>query len=178
MIKIMIVDDEAVITVQLEERLESMGYEVVGTASSGEESISMARRLRPHLILMDIVMPGKLDGVSAAEIIKAELDIPVIFLTAHVDGRFVERAREVGSFGYIVKPFSEEGIRAAIEIAFYKNLSEQSAREAYHSVINKLVGIVCRGNGATRGTQPGEEYSELWKLRDLGNGVRNYPPFQ
>ena len=120
MSKIMVVDDEAYISTQLEERLAAMDYEVVGTASSGEGSISMAKSLSPDLVLMDIVMPGKLDGIEASEIITKELDIPVIFLTAYADDKFLERAKKVQPFGYILKPFQEKEIKANIELALYK----------------------------------------------------------
>ena len=103
--KILIVDDEAYVSTQLEERLTSMGYDVVGMASSGEAAIDMAKSLHPDLVLMDIVMPGKLDGIAAAEIIKEEQDIPVIFVTAYAEDQFIERAKHVEPFGYIVKPF-------------------------------------------------------------------------
>ena len=74
--KILVVDDEAIITMQLEERLSIMGYTVVGMAASGEDAVEKARRLRPDLVLMDIVMPGTMNGIEAAKIIKKELDIP------------------------------------------------------------------------------------------------------
>ena len=80
--KIMIVDDEAVIALRLQQRLSEMGYEVIGISHSGEESLEKARSLRPDLILMDIMIPGGLDGITVAEIVKTELDIPVVFLTA------------------------------------------------------------------------------------------------
>ncbi len=119
MAKILVVDDEATITTQLEERLEFMGYEVAGSAASGAEAVDRARELRPDLILMDIVMPGKLDGIEAARIIKRELDIPVVFLTAYGDDKFIQRAKEVEPYGYIIKPYQEGGLRASIEIALY-----------------------------------------------------------
>jgi len=125
MSKIMVVDDEAYISTQLEERLTSMDYEVVGTASSGEGAISMAKSLSPDLVLMDIVMPGKLDGIEASEIITKELDIPVIFLTAYADDKFLERAKKVQSFGYILKPFQEKEIKANIELALYRKDKER-----------------------------------------------------
>jgi putative two-component system response regulator len=128
--RIMVVDDEAVITMQLEERLTAMGYEVVGRASSGEASLDMARRFRPDLILMDIVMPGRLDGIDAAQAIKANLDIPVIFLTAYAHDKFVNRAKRVEPFGYIVKPFQENEIKAAIEVALHKKDMERRLRKA------------------------------------------------
>ncbi len=123
--EIMVVDNEVIITSQLEERLTKMGYEVVGSASSGEEAVDMARRLRPDLILMDIVMPGKLDGIEAAEAIKAEMDISVIFLTAYANEKIVKRAKSVEPLGYIVKPFRETELQAMIEVALYKKEMEQ-----------------------------------------------------
>jgi len=128
--KIMVVDDEVVITTQLEERLIHMGYKVAGRASSGEEAVEMAKRRSPDLILMDIVMPGKLDGIDAANTIKEELDIPVIFLTAYADDKFVERAKNVAPFGYILKPFQEDEIKAAIELALYRKDSERRLRKS------------------------------------------------
>ena len=130
MAKILIVDDEAYVSTQLEERLISMGYDVVGRASSGETSIDMAKSLHPDLILMDIVMPGKIDGIAAAEIIKEEVDIPVVFLTGYAEDQFIERAKSVEPFGYIVKPFQEREIKATIEVAIYKKEMERRLCES------------------------------------------------
>ncbi|MBT6563284.1 MAG: response regulator, partial [Candidatus Scalindua sp.] len=129
MSRLMIVDDEAVITTQLEDRLQSMKYDVVGTASSAEESVSMARVLRPDLILMDIVMQGKFDGIDAAKIIKTDMDIPIIFLTAYADDKYIKRAIQADPFGYIVKPFRENEIKANIEIALYRKNLERKQKQ-------------------------------------------------
>ena len=141
MSKIMVVDDEAYISTQLEERLTSMDYEVVGTASSGEDSISMAKSLSPDLVLMDIVMPGKLDGIEASEIITKELDIPVIFLTAYADDKFLERAKKAQPFGYILKPFQEKEIKANIELALYKKDKERLLLQSSRQMIDKFESI-------------------------------------
>lgn len=136
----MLVDDEAIITMQLEKRLSSMGYEVVGVASSGIESVDMARKLRPDLVLMDIVMPGPVDGIDAASRIRAELDIPIIFLTAFADETNISRAKDAEPFGYIVKPFHEKEIQASIEVALHKRAGEQRLREKqnlYHTIMRE-----------------------------------------
>ena len=104
MAKILVVDDEAAITTQLEIRLVMMGYEVVGSASSGNEAVEKAKRLRPDLILMDIVMPGEFDGIEAAAIIRSEMDISCIFLTAFTEEGIVNRAKTVEPLAYVVKP--------------------------------------------------------------------------
>ena len=143
---IMVVDDEAAITMQLEERLTLMGYKVVGTASSGEEAVAMAYDRSPDIILMDIVMPGKLDGIDASERIKTELEIPVIFLTAYAGDELVRRARYVEPLGYIVKPFHERELTATIEVALYRIKRERerhSLEEQYRSVFyNTSYGII------------------------------------
>jgi len=118
--KILVVDDEAIITMQLEERLSTMGYAVIGMAASGEEAVEKARRLQPDLVLMDIVMPGRMNGIDAAEIIITDLQIPVIFVTSYADDKIIEKAKHVQPSGYIVKPFNELEVKAAIEVALFK----------------------------------------------------------
>ena len=124
MSKILVVDDEAIITMQLEERLHAMGYTIAGMAASGEDAIEKARRLSPDLILMDIVMPGRLNGIEAAQVIIGELDIPVVFVTSYADDAIIEKAKQVRPYGYIVKPFNELEIKAAIEVALFRKAAE------------------------------------------------------
>ena len=87
----MLVDDELNMAYMLEETLTSLGYDVVGTADSGDEAVAMAGELNPDLILMDIVMPGELDGIDAAARIKAHMDIPIVFLTAYSENELLNR---------------------------------------------------------------------------------------
>jgi PAS domain S-box-containing protein len=125
MAKILVVDDEATIATQLEERLNHLGYEVAGCASSGEEAVKLAKKMKPDLVLMDIVMPGRMDGIEAAARIKQDADIPVIFLTAYGDDHFIKRAKRAAPFGYILKPFQEAELKANVELA----LSNQRIRK-------------------------------------------------
>gem|GEM_PF-1373801 len=138
---ILIVDDEAIVSAHLDEVLSGMGYEVVGRASSGESAVDMARKLQPDVILMDIVMPGAIDGVAAATEIKKSVDSAVVFLTAYADDRFIKRAAAADPFAYLIKPFREQELRACIEVALnkkgrYRQL--ESLLEKYHRVINSL----------------------------------------
>jgi len=137
MSRVLVVDDEASVTKCLEECLIDLGYDVIGSASSGEEAVAMATKFNPDIILMDIVMPGKLDGIDASEIIRTKLGIPVIFLTAYADDTFVNRARCVEPSGYIVKPFRDNELAATIEVALYRSKEERKRHELaeqYHNV--------------------------------------------
>ncbi len=130
MSKILIVDDEAIITMQLEERLSVMGYTVAGMAASGEDAVERARQVRPDIVLMDIVMPGKMNGIEAAKIITTELDIPVVFVTAYADNAIIERAKSARPYGYIVKPFNELEIKAAIEVGLFRKAAEREEQRS------------------------------------------------
>jgi hypothetical protein len=151
MSNILVVDDEVVITEELEMCLQALGYQVVGSAHTGKDAITKARLLRPDLILMDIRMPGGMDGIEAAQLIKKELDIPVIFVTAHTDDQYIYRAKDVEPLGYIIKPFQWRAIRAAVEIALAKIAAEKRLKESeaqYRAVIDHSQGgvAIVRGN--------------------------------
>jgi len=135
MSKILVVEDEAIILLQLEEILHAIGYTVAGLAASGEDAIEKARRLKPDLVLMDIVMPGKLNGIEAAKIISEELGIPVVFVTSYADDTIIEKAKSVKPYGYIVKPFNELVIKATVEVALFRKISEQKELDIKKSAV-------------------------------------------
>ena len=137
MSKILVVDDEAIIVMQLEKRLSVMGYTVAGMAASGEDAVDMARRIQPDLVLMDIVMPGNMNGIEAAKIITGELDIPVVFVTSYADDAIIEKAKSARPYGYIVKPFNELEIKAAIEVALFRKATEQEEQKLRKSAQEK-----------------------------------------
>lgn len=118
--RILIVEDEKIIAIDLQRRLERFGYSVVGMAGDGETAIALASELNPDIILMDIMLAGKMDGIEAARAIKAAGDIPFIFLTAYTDEKTLERAKELAPCGYILKPFKERELYTTIDIALYK----------------------------------------------------------
>jgi len=126
---ILIVEDEFITALDLKNNLEEMGYRVSAIVATGESAIDTAGELKPDIILMDIALCGKMNGITAAEKIKELYHIPVIFLTAHSDDATFERAKETDPFGYIVKPFDQVNLRTSIEIAFNKNASEEKIRE-------------------------------------------------
>jgi CheY-like chemotaxis protein/DNA-binding PadR family transcriptional regulator len=129
MARVLVVDDEAIITMQLEEKISSMGHKVVGMASSGEDAIAKARAIKPDIVLMDIVMPGKINGIAAAKVIHKELDIPIIFITSYADDKIIEEVKRVNPYGYIVKPFNELELKAAVQLALFRKKSEGSEPE-------------------------------------------------
>ncbi|MDO9035309.1 MAG: response regulator [Methanoregula sp.] len=126
MARVLVVDDEAIITMQLEEKISSMGHKVVGMVSSGEDAIAKARVAKPDIILMDIVMPGKINGIAAAKVIHKELGIPVIFITSYADDKIIDEVKLVNPYGYIVKPFNELELKAAVQLALFRKKSEGS----------------------------------------------------
>ncbi|MBI5680503.1 MAG: PAS domain S-box protein [Methanobacterium sp.] len=128
-IKILVVEDESIVAMDIKNRLESMNYIVPGIISSGEEAVKKAAEAKPDLILMDIVLKGEMDGIDAAQIIKNTLDIPVVYLTAYSDENTLERAKITGPFGYIIKPFEDRELHSAIEVALYKHEMESKLKE-------------------------------------------------
>ena len=129
--KILIVDDEVVVTSQLEALLTSVGYSVVGVAFSSEEAVSMARETEPDLILMDIFMEGKTSGINAAQKIKDELNIPIIFISGYAEEELVSKAKEVEPLGYLLKPFQANQVTTSIEVALHKFKMDKKFKEAY-----------------------------------------------
>lgn len=113
--KILIVDDEKIILLLLKKTLESMGFSVAGEATSGEESVRKTLDLNPDLILMDINMPGELDGIDAAKAIQEKKPTPLIFLTAYSKSMYEKRLQEVQYRGYLNKPFDFEELKTCIE---------------------------------------------------------------
>jgi AmiR/NasT family two-component response regulator len=114
--RIIIADDESLIRLDLREMLTHLGYDVIAEAGDGRTALDLARRLRPDLLIMDIKMPD-VDGISAAEELTRERIAPVVLLTAYSDQGLVERAREAGVVGYVVKPFREAELMPVIELS-------------------------------------------------------------
>ncbi len=122
--RIMVVEDEAIVAADLQDRLKGLGYEVTALVHSGVKAESKALATKPDLVLMDIMLSDSVDGVEAARRIQQNLDIPIVYLTAHGDEATLQRAKITAPFGYILKPFEERELRTAIEIALYRHKTE------------------------------------------------------
>lgn len=125
---VLIVEDESIVALDLENRLRGLGFEVVGQARSGEVAQSLAKEFLPDVILMDIQIKGPIDGIETARLIREELRIPSIFLTAYSDNESLQRAKESQAYGFLLKPFQERELLIAIELALYKYDAEKEVR--------------------------------------------------
>jgi len=125
--QILVVEDEGIVVTGIRNMLKSLGYGVPAVASSGKEALRKAAETHPDLVLMDIVLEGDMDGIQAAERIRARFNIPVVYLTAYADDSTVQRAKMTAPYGYLLKPFNERELHAAIEMALYKHMIEREA---------------------------------------------------
>lgn len=126
--RILLVEDEGIVALDMRNRLTAMGFRIVGIAASGEDAISIASSEKPDLILMDIKLQGDLDGLDAADRIHDFADVPIIFVTAFADETTLRRAKGTDAFGYILKPFQEREVFIAIEMALSKHRLERELR--------------------------------------------------
>jgi PAS domain S-box-containing protein len=128
--RILIVEDDSIIAMELQERLRDLEYEVCGKTGTAENAVILAEGLRPDLVLMDIRLKAAMDGVEAAGRIQSQFDIPVVYLTAHADDDTLARAKATEPYGYIIKPFEERELTTAIEMALYKHNIEKKLRQS------------------------------------------------
>jgi PAS domain S-box-containing protein len=140
-LKILIVEDEALIAMEIRDRLVRLGFQIAGIADTGEKAIQEANRSHPDLVLMDIRLKGAMDGVQAANHISRELEIPVVYLTAHSDSSTLQRAKLAAPFGYILKPFAERDLVVAIEIAMHRHSLERQLKENERKAVAVLTSI-------------------------------------
>ena len=186
-IRVLVVEDELIIAKGIEKRLSVLGYAVVDTVPTGEEAVEKALETLPDLVLMDICLQGEMDGVTAAERIRSEADIPVIYLTAYADSDTLGRAKVTEPFGYIVKPFQDVTLKSAIEMALYKHMMESRLRrsEQWLATILRSIGdavIATDNRGEVTFMNPvaeeltgwqwqealGRDLSEVFRIREDG----------
>ena len=128
--RIIVVEDENIIANDLAMSLGDLGYEVTSVTGQGEDAVRRSGEERPDLVLMDIVLSGKMDGIEAADIIRTRLGIPVVYLSAHADPKTLDRAKHTQPSGYLIKPFSKEEVQSTIEMALYRHRLDMKFRES------------------------------------------------
>ena len=135
--KILLVEDEGMIALDLRRILENIGYEIPSTVSRGEEAVREAAKIRPDLVLMDITLKGKMDGIEAAKKI-ITLNIPVVYLTGACDNNTLKKATQMPVYGYIVKPYLEKELITTVEMALNKHQLDIARVEKFkQDIINK-----------------------------------------
>ena len=138
---ILIVEDEGLVAEDIKAHLEDFGYHVVGISASGENALKILQGTQIDLVIMDIVLAGEADGISTAEKIKTDYQIPVIYLTAYTDQERIDRARATEPYGYLVKPFDERELKTTVAMALTKALNDRSVRDGRrwaHAILNAI----------------------------------------
>jgi|WetSurMetagenome_2_1015567.scaffolds.fasta_scaffold75496_1 PAS domain S-box-containing protein/putative nucleotidyltransferase with HDIG domain len=166
-IKILVVEDESLVARDVLNMLQSLGYDPLGVVSSGEQALRKAAASSPDLVLMDIVLKGEVDGISAAEKLWEDFSIPVIYVTAYADDKTFERAKLTKPFGYLLKPFEERELQTTIEMALYKAKMETrlKEREQWLSTVLRCIGdgvIATDNNGLVTFMNPLAEILTGW----------------
>jgi AmiR/NasT family two-component response regulator len=149
--RILVVEDERLVAEDLRDMLGTAGYEVVGVAGKGEKAVEQAGKLLPDLVLMDVHLGGGMDGVTAAEIIGERHGTPVVYLTAYSNDKTLDRARNTAAFGFVLKPFHEKAVIAAVEIALGRHgrekLRDQSENFLRKGFMSLPVGVIMADSG-------------------------------
>ena len=164
--KILIAEDETIIRLDLRGLLEGAGHEVVAEARDGEEAIALARSEKPDLAIMDVKMP-RLDGIEAAKRILDERPVPIVLLTAFGQPELVARAGEAGIFSYLVKPFREQDVLPAIELARIRHEELAAARAEADSLTQALADrkVIERAKGLLMEKEKLNEADAFARLR-------------
>lgn len=171
--RVIIADDESIIRADLKEMLTNLNYLVVGEVGDGQSAVNLARELRPDVVLMDIKMPN-MDGIEAAKILTEEQIAPVVLLTAYGQKELVDRAKEAGVVGYLVKPFRETDLLPAIEVALSRFSEFKAMRQEVSDLQNALETrkLVERAKGILMDTQKIDEGEAFRKIQKMSMNTR------
>jgi CheY-like chemotaxis protein len=140
-IRLLLVEDEVIVAEDVKKRLEHLGYAVIGLATRGQDAVEMAATMHPHLVLMDIGLRGGMDGIETVRRMREKVDVPVVFASAYSDDATLQRAKQAGAQGFVLKPFEERELHATIEMAIQKHSADRLVREnegLFRSVFESL----------------------------------------
>lgn len=177
--KILIVEDERIVALSIQNKLERLGYTVTANVASAEAAIASIVPNLPDLVLMDIKLKGKIDGIEAAAQIRKNFQLPIVYLTAYNDNETIERAKLTEPYGYLLKPFESRDLATTIEIALYKHLMEQKLRDREQwlaTTLNSIGDAVIATNpqGAIVFMNPVAEAITGWKQEEALNRDLSY----
>ncbi len=196
--RILIVEDEGIIAKDIERALQKLAYHVVGIVSTGEEALLQAADERPDLVLMDIMLKGEIDGIETAQRIRQQFGVPVVYLTAFGDPKTLQRATATAPFGYVLKPFEDRELYAAVESALYRHQMERDLRSCKQELASILAaafdglivmdrdGLVAMINGAASELTEwpcddavGKDWAEVFKTTEpLPSDLAALPPHE
>ncbi len=187
-VRILVVEDEAILAEDIRESLQRQAYRVVGTVDNAADALAQVASEQPDLVMMDIHLAGGDDGIQVAARLREEVDLPVIFLTAHSDPATLDRAKRTSPYGYLVKPFEDQELRASIETAIYRHKSDSQLRRmerwlrtTLHSIGDGVITVDLAGRvtfinpiaeritGWSRQSALGQPYQQVFVLRDENN---------
>lgn len=138
--RVFVVEDEALIAMELLDRLGDLGFEPCGHAANGEAALHAIAPAKPDAVLMDIHLGPGIDGVDTAQRVRATTDVPIVFLTAYCDAALVARAAAVDAFGYVLKPFSDRAVQAALTMALARHAAARDLRTANRTLLAEVAG--------------------------------------
>lgn len=171
--RVIIADDESVIRADLREMLTTLGYLVIGEVGDGQSAVNLARELKPDVVILDIKMPS-MDGIEATRILTQEKIAPVLLLTAYSQRDLVDRAKEAGVVGYLVKPFREQEIAPAVEIALARFQEFRELQKEVGDLTETLETrkVVDRAKGVLMDTQSMTEMEAFRKIQKMSMNTR------
>jgi len=182
MARILVVEDERIVAWTIQESLENAGHTVVATLQTGGDALAVAEEVKPDLVLMDIHLQGELDGIAVADHLWRQLGIPVVYLTAHVDGATLQRAMRTEPYGYLVKPFQRTELHTTIEVALHRHRLEKELATTQHWLSTTFNSL---GDGAIATDQAGhitlmnpvaEELTGWHQTEALGQAISQVLP--
>lgn len=171
--RVIIADDESIVRMDLKEMLTTLNYLVVGEVGDGQSAVNLARELKPDVVLMDIKMPD-MDGIEAAKILTEEQIAPVVLLTAYSQKDLVDRAKEAGVVGYLVKPFREADLLPAIEVALARFSEFKQMNQEVYDLKDALETrkLVDRAKGILMDAQGLEEQEAFRRIQKMSMNTR------
>ena len=171
--RVVIADDESIVRMDLKEMLTTLNYLVVGEVGDGQSAVNLARELKPDVVLMDIKMPD-MGGIEAAKILTEEQIAPVVLLTAYSQKDLVDRAKEAGVVGYLVKPFREADLLPAIEVALARFSEFKQMNQEVHDLQDALETrkVVDRAKGILMDAQGLEEQEAFRRIQKMSMNTR------